>query len=88
MRDTLSQMATKKKRNKKYTGADAAVTRKTVTRISVPDRSPFGKWWHENRKKVSSRLAIIAFILISYGLISLLFRFDGGMNMPKAFRIL
>lgn len=64
----------KKKRNKKYTGVDAAVTKTTVTKISVPDRSPLGKWLHENRKKWAARLAFIAAILIFYGVISFLLR--------------
>jgi hypothetical protein len=37
----------KKKRNKVYTGADASVTRPTVTRISAENRNGLQQWWFE-----------------------------------------
>lgn len=60
----------KKKRNKKYTGRDAAMTHTKVTRVSVPDRSPVGKWWHDNGQKMKRRLILIASLIAFYLLIS------------------
>ncbi len=40
----------KKKRNKVYTGADAAVTRPTITKISAVHRSGFGQWWFDHKR--------------------------------------
>ncbi len=42
----------KKKRNKKYTGADAAVTRPVITRMEAVNRSRFGQWWFEKKRIV------------------------------------
>ena len=63
-------MATKKKRNKRYQGADAANRPANVTKVSVPSRSKLGKWYHENRKKWATRLTFLGVILISYALVS------------------
>lgn len=59
----------KKKRNKAYTGADAAITRPTVTRISAVHRSKPGQWWHDNKK--IARPVIIA-VLVVAGLVWLI----------------
>lgn len=40
----------KKKRNKIYTGADAAITRPVITRISAVNRSKIGQWWFDHKK--------------------------------------
>jgi len=53
----------KKKRNKKYQGADAAVTRPSVTRIQAANRSKLGQWWFE-RKRVLKPILITAAIII------------------------
>ena len=67
-------MASKKKRNKKYSGRDAAKRGVSVTKVSVPQRSAAGKWWVENKKKVLARIVQLALILLSYLLISWLVR--------------
>jgi len=54
-----------KKRNKKYTGADAADTKPNITRVKAVTRSPLGEWWQDNKKRVR----IIA--LIAAGLVVL-----------------
>jgi len=57
----------KKKRNKVYTGADAAVTRPIITRISAANRSKLGQWWFEHKKALKPVLitsGIIIFIII------------------------
>lgn len=48
----------KKKRNKAYTGADAAVTRPTITRIEAVNRNKVSQWWFE--KKRIAKPALIA----------------------------
>ena len=53
----------KKKRNKKYTGADAAITRPNITRVQAVNRSKFGQWWHE-RKRIVKPIAIAAIVVI------------------------
>jgi hypothetical protein len=40
----------KKKRNKVYTGEDAAITKPVITRISAANRSKFGQWWFDNKR--------------------------------------
>jgi hypothetical protein len=40
----------KKKRNKQYRGADAALTKPSITRISAANRSKVGQWWFEHKK--------------------------------------
>lgn len=47
----------KKKRNKQYSGSDAAITRPSVTRITAANRSKIGQWWFE-RKKIVKPVAI------------------------------
>jgi len=54
----------KKKRNKVYTGADAAITRPTVTRISAVHRSKPGQWWHDHKR--IARPIIIAVVVIAF----------------------
>lgn len=64
----------KKKRNKRYTGQDAAVTMTTVTRITAPDRSRRQEWWHENRKGIAARGIFVGALLILIGIIWFLVR--------------
>lgn len=54
----------KKKRNKQYTGADAAMTRSSVTRITAANRSPIKQWWFE-KKRIVKPVAIATAILIA-----------------------
>jgi len=54
----------KKKRNKQYTGIDAAVTKPSVTRISAANRSKFGQWWFE-RKRILKPVLITTAIVIA-----------------------
>lgn len=56
----------KKKRNKQYTGVDAAVTKPTVTRISAVNRSKPAQWWFERKriaKPILITLAIVAAVI-------------------------
>ena len=54
----------KKKRNKQYTGIDAAVTKPSVTRISAANGSKFGQWWFE-RKRILKPVLITTAIVIA-----------------------
>jgi hypothetical protein len=53
----------KKKRTKQYRGADAAITKPTVTRISAANRSKLGQWWFE-RKRVLKPVLITSGIVV------------------------
>ncbi len=65
----------KKKRNKKYTGADAAATRPTITRVQAVNRSKLGQWLFENQKmlKMTRNILLIGLIvaIIISGIVSL-----------------
>lgn len=67
----------KKKRNKKYTGADAKTTQPNVIRVNAVRRSPAGQWWHEKKKIVitaSIVVAVVVFIIwLLYTLLGLIF---------------
>jgi hypothetical protein len=55
----------KKKRTKKYSGADAAVTRPVVTRVTAANRNKVGQWWFERKR-------ILKPVLITTGIVTLL----------------
>lgn len=71
----ISMAKVKKKRNKKYTGADAAATRPTITRVQAVNRSKLGQWLFENQKMLKMirnvlLIGLIVAIIIS-GIVSL-----------------
>lgn len=51
----------KKKRNKAYTGVDAAITRPIVTKISAVNRNPVSQWWFDHKR--IARPIIIAVVI-------------------------
>ena len=65
----------KKKRNKKYTGADAAATRPTIPRVQAVNRGKLGQWLFENQKmlKMIRNVLLIGLVIaiIVSGIISL-----------------
>ena len=69
----------KKKRNKKYTGADAAVVRPSVTKVQAVSRSPLGQWWFDHKrivKPVAIASAIALFLIwVIFELVRLIFSF-------------
>lgn len=71
----ISMAKVKKKRNKKYTGADAAATRPTITRVQAVNRGKLGQWLFENQKmlKMTRNILLIGLIvaIIISGIISL-----------------
>jgi hypothetical protein len=57
----------KKKRNKVYQGAEAAITRPTVTKITAVNRSRVGQWWFDHKRiarPVLIAAAVVAVIVI------------------------
>jgi hypothetical protein len=57
----------KKKRNKVYTGVDAAITRPVVTKISAVNRNAVSQWWFEHKRiarPVIIAVAISAAVII------------------------
>ena len=71
----ISMDKVKKKRNKKYTGADAAATRPTITRVQAVNRGKLGQWLFENQKmlKMIRNVLLIGLVIaiIVSGIISL-----------------
>ena len=71
----ISMAKVKKKRNKKYTGADAAATRPTITRVQAVNRGKLGQWLFENQKmlKMIRNFLLIGLVIaiIVSGIISL-----------------
>lgn len=62
MKNTMANKQ-KKKRNKQYTGVDAAVSKPVVTRISAVNRTKLGQWWFDH-KKVARPILIAAGVIL------------------------
>ncbi|MEI6850676.1 MAG: hypothetical protein WCK26_01785 [Candidatus Saccharibacteria bacterium] len=57
----------KKKRNKIYTGIDAAVTKPIITRISAVNRNKPAQWWFDNKriaKPVLITSGVVFFVIL------------------------
>jgi hypothetical protein len=54
----------KKKRNKVYTGVDAALTRPVVTKISAVNRNVVSQWWFDH-KRIARPVIIVALVIIA-----------------------
>lgn len=54
----------KKKRNKKYQGADAKVQAPQVLRVSAEERSAFKEWWLTYGQLVKVVGGVIGFIIV------------------------
>ncbi len=65
-----------KKRNKQYTGKDAAV-KPTVHHYQAVVRSPMAEWWHDHKRAVKLTSMIggggIVFIYLMYEFLMILF---------------
>ena len=53
----------KKKRNKQYRGADAALTKPVVTKVQAADRHALGQWWFEH-KRIAKPVIITGIIIL------------------------
>lgn len=59
----------KKKRNKAYTGADAAMTKPVITKISAVNRNKPAQWWFDHKKiakpiLIASGVGIFVIVII------------------------
>ena len=61
----------KKKRNKIYQGANAAVTRPTVTRMTAANRGTIAQWWFEKK-----RIAKPVIIAVAVGIVVVILLFE------------
>ena len=52
-----------KKRNKPYTGSNAAKLQPSITKVEAVNRSKSQQWWYENKKRVRP-IAITAGVII------------------------
>jgi hypothetical protein len=63
----------KKKRNKIYTGADAAIERPIITRISAANRNKVAQWWFEHKRVMKPVLiaggVIVALVILIFEII-------------------
>lgn len=68
----------KKKRNKVYTGQDAAASRPTVTRISAANRNKVQQWWFEKKRIAKPVLIGVAVAIVVLWLLAELVRILSG----------
>ena len=61
---TTGMTKQKKKRNKKYTGADAAVTRPVVTRMTAVHRNKLQLWWLDRRQLLKPILITTGVVVV------------------------
>jgi hypothetical protein len=59
----------KKKRNKVYTGVDAAMTKPVITKISAVNRNKPAQWWFDHKKiakpvLIASGIGIFVIVII------------------------
>ncbi len=63
----------KKKRNKSYSGADAAISRPIITKIAAADRSRISQWWFDRKTVLKPTIitstVVIVIIVLVYELI-------------------
>lgn len=68
----------KKKRNKVYRGAEAAVVRPTVTKISAVKRNKLQLWWLDKKRIAKPVLIAAAVIVVLVWLVVELIRIASG----------
>lgn len=68
----------KKKRNKIYTGIDAAITKPIITRIEAQNRTKIGQWWFDNKKIASPILIAIGVVLFLVVIVSGIIQITSG----------
>jgi len=68
----------KKKRNKVYTGADAAITRPVITRIEAVNRNKISQWWFDRKRILKPVLITSLVVLVVVWLIFELIRIING----------
>lgn len=68
----------KKKRNKAYTGVDAAMTKPVITKITAANRTKLGQWWFEHKRIAKPVLITSAIVIIVVWLIFEVVRIASG----------
>lgn len=68
----------KKKRTKKYSGTDAAITRPIVTRVSAANRNKLGQWWFERKRFLKPILITAAIVTLLVWLVIEIIRIASG----------
>jgi hypothetical protein len=68
----------KKKRNKQYQGADAAVTKPVITRVTAADRSKPAQWWFDHKRMVKPILISLGIVIVIVVIIVELVRILSG----------
>jgi hypothetical protein len=68
----------KKKRSKKYTGVDAAMTRPSVTRVKAVKRTKVQQWWLDRRRALKPALIAAAIVSAFIWLITEIVRLSSG----------
>ena len=68
----------KKKRTKKYAGADAAMTRPSVTRVKAVKRTRAQQWWIDRRRALKPALIAAAVISAFVWLVTEIIRLASG----------
>lgn len=68
----------KKKRSKKYAGADAAVTRPVVTRVTAVRRNKLQLWWLDRRRLLKPILITSGVVVIVIWLVLEIIRIASG----------
>lgn len=53
----------KKKRTKKYSGPDAALTKPAITRVTAVNRSKLGQYWYERKRILKPGLTVAGIIV-------------------------
>jgi len=68
----------KKKRNKAYTGQDAAQARPVVTKLTATNRNKLQQWWFEKKAIAKPVLIGVAVAIVVIWLLFELIRVIGG----------
>lgn len=63
-----------KKRNKQYTGIDAAPSAPHIRRYSVTEKSPMAQWWQDHKRQVLMQgILVILALLVAWIAYSIIF---------------
>ena len=69
----------RKKRNKVYTGVDAAMSRPVVTKITAANRNKVSQWWFEHKRITRPIIIAVIVVIVVVILIVELVRISSGM---------
>lgn len=68
----------KKKRTKKYSGQDAALTKPSITRVTAVNRTKIGQYWFEHKRILKPVLIVTGIVVVIIILIIEIIRIAGG----------